>query len=221
MTTLDIVLRLALACICGGVIGSDRIKKRRPAGLKTHILVCIGATLAMITNDYIWQVYGGISDPARLGAQVISGIGFLGAGTIIVTGRQQVKGLTTAAGLWASASMGLAIGVGYYSAAIIGCVFIFIVMAAVQKIDNVILANSHYMELYVEFSDTADIKPFIQCLKENNYKLLSFHLLTPSQVYEMPMAAMVTLHAKGKNGHEGVIDLISQLKGVIAIEEVS
>ncbi|PHV72145.1 hypothetical protein CS063_01320 [Sporanaerobium hydrogeniformans] len=221
MTTLEIILRLALACVCGGIIGSDRIKKRRPAGLKTHILVCIGATLTMIINDYMWHIYGGMSDPARLGAQVISGIGFLGAGTIIVTGKQQVKGLTTAAGLWASATMGLAIGVGYYSAAIIGCVFIFVVMAVVQKLDNMILAKSSYMELYIEFRDTGDIKPFIECLKKYNYKLLSLHFLPPSKSEETGIGAMVTLHAKDKNGHEGVVSLISEVQGVLAIEELS
>ena len=117
----SIILRLSLAMIFGGIIGFDRGKKKRPAGFRTHILVCIGSALAMITNQYIVQVMGMGGDPTRLGAQVISGIGFLGAGTILVTGRQQVKGLTTAAGLWASACMGLALGIGFYEGAIIGC----------------------------------------------------------------------------------------------------
>ena len=122
---LSIIVRLTMAAICGGFIGYDRGRKRRPAGLRTHILVCIGSALVMITNQYIIDIMGYSSDPTRLGAQVISGIGFLGAGTILITGKQQVKGLTTAAGLWASACMGLAIGIGFYEGALIGCIFIF------------------------------------------------------------------------------------------------
>ena len=102
LNSVSIIARLCLAVLCGGIIGVERGRKGRPAGFRTHILVCLGSALAMMTNAYLIEYYGG-GDPARLGAQVISGIGFLGAGTIIVTGRQQVKGLTTAAGLWASA----------------------------------------------------------------------------------------------------------------------
>ena len=98
------LFRMIIASICGGLIGLEREMKGRPAGLKTFSLVCIGATLAMITNEYISIYYGGSGDLARMAAQVISGIGFLGAGTIIVTGTNQVRGLTTAAALWEMAT---------------------------------------------------------------------------------------------------------------------
>ena len=113
--------RLLLALICGGILGIERGKKNRPAGFRTYMLVCVASAMVMITNQYISNMYS-TGDPSRMGAQVISGIGFLGAGTIIVTGRNRVKGLTTAAGLWASACIGLTIGVGFYSGAIIGCI---------------------------------------------------------------------------------------------------
>lgn len=111
---ISITVRLLLALICGGILGIEREKKRRPAGLRTYMLVCVGAAFVMITNEYMSFKYEGV-DPSRMGAQVISGIGFLGAGTIIVTGRNRVKGLTTAAGLWAAACIGLAAGAGFYS----------------------------------------------------------------------------------------------------------
>ena len=111
---LAVFVKLLMAAFFGGVIGLERETKRRPAGFRTFVLVCIGSTLAMTTNTYLCEMYG-TGDPATIPAQVISGIGFLGAGTIIVTRRNQVKGLTTAAGLWACASMGLAIGAGFYS----------------------------------------------------------------------------------------------------------
>ena len=118
----DLLLRVGMAVLCGGVIGIDRGRKRRPAGFRTYMLVCVGAAMTMILGTYLaemivtnWSgaLIEGIDnkvDVSRFGAQVINGIGFLGAGTIIVTGRQQIKGMTTAAGLWASACMGLAIG---------------------------------------------------------------------------------------------------------------
>ena len=98
----------------GGIVGVEREKKGRPAGLRTYMLVCSGSALVMMTNQYLAVCYPQV-DVSRMASQVISGIGFLGAGTIILTGKNQVRGLTTAAGLWAVACLGLAIGIGFYS----------------------------------------------------------------------------------------------------------
>ena len=107
-----ICVRMFLAVLCGGIIGIEREYKHRPAGFRTHTLITIGATLTTLTSQFLVK-QGLATDPARLGAQVIAGMGFIGAGAIIVTARRQVKGLTTAAGLWTSAIMGLAIGAGF------------------------------------------------------------------------------------------------------------
>ncbi len=123
-TLLTIIIRTILALICAGIIGIDRDVHGAPAGFRTHILVCLGAMLAMTTGQFA-SIYYGTVDPTRIGAQVISGIGFLGAGSIIITRDKHVSGLTTAAGLWASAALGLAIGIGYYEGAVIGCIAIF------------------------------------------------------------------------------------------------
>ncbi|MBQ2984986.1 MAG: MgtC/SapB family protein, partial [Clostridia bacterium] len=125
LTLSSMAVRILLAIVLGGVIGLERGMKNRAAGLRTYMLVCMGACIVMITNLYIYQAYD-TGDPVRMGAQVVSGIGFLGAGSIIVTARNQIKGLTTAAGLWASACVGLAVGIGLYEAALIGgaCIFI-------------------------------------------------------------------------------------------------
>ena len=123
MSAVSVLLRLLLAMLFGGLIGLERVRKRRPAGFRTYMLVCMGAALTVILSQYEFYMVthewtelaaeiGLRTDVSRFGAQVINGIGFLGAGTIIVTGKQEVKGLTTAAGLWASACMGLAIGAG-------------------------------------------------------------------------------------------------------------
>ena len=112
-----ILLRLCLALLCGGIIGLERAKKHQSAGFRTYMLVCLGSTLTMLLGQYEYYLThiadSGSADVSRLGAQVINGIGFIATGTILVTDRQEVKGLTTAAALWASACMGLAIGVGY------------------------------------------------------------------------------------------------------------
>ena len=126
--TFTAAFRLLLAMICGCVLGLNREHKRRPAGLRTYMLVCMSAALVMLTSQFAVGEQAS-DDVLRMGAQVISGIGFLGAGTIL-TGNGHVKGLTTAAGLWAAACLGLAVGIGYYAGAILGCVSTFLVFAA-------------------------------------------------------------------------------------------
>ena len=113
VTLASAFVRLTLAVLCGGIIGMERSYKRRPAGFRTHILICIGAAITTLTSQYLYLNMHYFTDMARLGAQVVAGIGFIGAGTIIVTRRQRVKGLTTAAGLWTCAIIGLALGGGF------------------------------------------------------------------------------------------------------------
>ena len=153
----SVTLRTLLALIFGGIIGLERGSNRHPAGFRTHILVCVGAALAMMTNQFIVEEFG-TSDPARLGAQVITGVGFLGVGTILVTGRYKIKGLTTAAGLWASACLGLAIGIGFYSGAIIAAVIIFASLSLLPKVENYFYRRSRVLDLYIEVDTLEDFK---------------------------------------------------------------
>lgn len=124
VTLLSITVRMLLAVVCGGIIGIEREYKRRPAGFRTHILICLGAAMTTLTSQYLYLNMHYFTDMARLGAQVVAGIGFIGAGTIIVTRRQRVKGLTTAAGLWASAIIGLSLGGGFYEGGIFATLLI-------------------------------------------------------------------------------------------------
>ena len=124
INTATILFRMVLAMICGGLIGIERSMKNRPAGFRTHILIIIGATTASLTGHYIYLIMNLPTDMSRLGAQVITGLGFIGAGTIIVTGSKTVKGLTTAAGLWATGIVGLSIGAGFYEGALAGTIAI-------------------------------------------------------------------------------------------------
>ncbi|MHB8131480.1 MAG: MgtC/SapB family protein, partial [Mobilitalea sp.] len=174
-----ILLRLFLSVLLGGLIGFERGRAGRPAGLRTHILVCLGSTLAIMTNQYIFEKYG-VSDPSRMAGQVISGIGFLGAGTIIVTGRHQVKGLTTAAGLWASACMGLAIGIGFYKAAIVSCVFIVFATVVLHRLDNIMLSKSRVLDIYIEINKSVSITSVLDSIKSYMVQIDSLEMVKPT-----------------------------------------
>ena len=194
---LSTFVRLALAMLCGGVLGLERGKKHRPAGFRTYMLVCVGATLVMLTNQYICMEYG-TGDPARLGAQVISGIGFLGAGTIIVTGRNRVKGLTTAAGLWACACVGLALGIGFYSGAVIGCTLILVVMSVLHRMDDRMTANTKTLDMYMEFQKMSDLGAFMSKIKEFGMKISEIEMTKSNNTEDVGVAVLLTLKLEKK-----------------------
>ncbi len=218
MDVVQILIKLVLATICGGIIGFEREQKRRPAGFRTHILVCIGATLVMMVNEYISTNRSGV-DPARFGAQVISGIGFLGAGTIIVTGRKQVKGLTTAAGLWASACMGLAVGAGFYLGAFMTCLFIIFVMTMLSKLDGYLISTSRVVNLYLELGDNKDIGAFIAALKSKGVKITEMEINRMKTANGKVSTLLLSLLLQSAKDHDEVIAYISSL-GVSVIEEI-
>lgn len=161
LNIISVTFRILLATFVSGVIGSERGRHGRAAGLRTHILVCLGATMTAMVGLYVTQTLGSNGDPLRLGAQVISGIGFLGAGTILMRNQSQVVGLTTAAGLWTTACIGLAIGVGFYWAGIMVFLVVMITFTMLTKLERSTKrasSDSYYLELrdaskVNEFSD--------------------------------------------------------------------
>ena len=219
VNVLSTFLRLALALLCGGVLGIERGRKNRPAGFRTYMLVCVGATLVMTTNQYMTAVYE-TGDPARLGAQVISGIGFLGAGTIIVTGRNRVKGLTPAAGLWADACVGLAICVGFFSGAILGCAMIFVVLEVLHKLDDRVTAATRVLSLYMEFKKMSDLGVFMDYVRNHEMKISEIEMTKSNNVEDIGVAVLLTLRMKQKRPHTEIIQLLYEAGGVIYIEEI-
>lgn len=212
-----IAFRIAVAIILGGIIGLERGLKNRPAGLRTYMLVCVGACLIMLTNQYIYQVYG-TGDPVRMGAQVVSGIGFLGAGTIVVTKRNQIKGLTTAAGLWAAAAVGLAIGIGFYEAALIGGGAIFVVLTVLHSWDNRMHRNSRMLEVYVELTDAISLGVFTRELRELDLEIDSIQMEHDNVLEDGVRSFIVTLKAKRKRNHELLFQSIRAIEGVAYLE---
>lgn len=164
---ISVVVRLVLAVAFGGMIGYERERHGRAAGLRTHILVCLGSAIATLIGHYTVAILDFSGDPMRIGAQVLSGIGFLGAGTIISKGRFQVTGLTTAAGLWSTASIGLALGIGFYEAAIVGTFLVVLTMSILTKFDASIIRHSHKLRVYMEINSVDKVNDIINILIEN------------------------------------------------------
>jgi len=174
---LRMILRLLAACIMGGIVGFQReYPGHRPAGLRTHILVCLGAALVMVTSEYIQLEYGDSVDVTRIGAQVVSGIGFLGAGAIIKQGFN-VTGLTTAASLWAVACVGLACGSGFYTGAIFATVLIYIVLQLLKIAKLKFEKHAGEYNITVETNiDTNIISKISKYLENNGLAVKKMHL---------------------------------------------
>ncbi|NLK28490.1 MAG: MgtC/SapB family protein [Clostridiales bacterium] len=213
------LIKLHLALLCGGILGIERGRKKRPAGFRTYMLVCLGSALVMMTNEYISIEYG-TGDPARMGAQVISGIGFLGAGTIIVTGHNRVKGLTTAAGLWAAACIGLSIGIGYYEVAIISCIMIFIVMSLLHSLDERVTAATKVLDIFVEFERLPNMGDFINDLRELEIRISDLEIVRSKAVEDVGVAALMTLRLPKKQNHDEIMSILHDSEGVKFIEEL-
>ena len=158
LTMTSIFLRMVLSVICGGFIGLERTYKRHDAGFRTHILICIGACMTTLIGQYLSLVMGYYTDITRLGAQVIAGVGSIVAGAIIVTQREQVKGLTTAAGLWASAIVGLSLGAGFFEGGLYTTLLILIAELYLSKLEYYIFRHSKEMNLYLEYVDSSTLE---------------------------------------------------------------
>lgn len=158
--TVSIIVRIFLAMMLGGLIGMEREKSRRPAGFRTHILVCVGACMTALIGLYVWNIMGDITDPMRISAQVISGIGFLGVGTILVKENDHITGLTTAAGLWTTAAIGIACGYGFYIAAFIGTLVVAITAAILFKLEKGTRRRNSVRSIYLEIAGTEAVNEY-------------------------------------------------------------
>ena len=225
LNEVSIVARYVLAAICGGIIGLEREHKHRPAGFRTHILVCIGAASTALTGQYLLTLNAlgngpFIADPLRLSAQVIAGIGFIGAGTIIVTKRRQVKGLTTAAGLWTCAIVGIAIGVGYYEAAIFTAFLIMFTELLLSKVDAFILSNSKSINVYVEYDVADTLQKIMNELKIRDVQIVDFEITKTSTESESHISAIFSLQLTKKMPQNRVLTALSKIEGVRDVEEL-
>jgi len=216
----EVLLRLLTTMLFSGILGYEREVKQRPAGFRTYIVVGLGSALAMLTGICLYSETGN-GDPGRIAAQVISGIGFLGAGTILVTRQHQVKGLTTAAGLWSVACLGLALGAGFYLGATVCFIGLWCSMRFMQVVDKRIVSHARSLSLHVLFEGPGAMKNFIAVLRNENMKMKKLEI---SQVIEQEGTALLDVSVQvvmAKNRlASNVLNELSQLDGVLYLEEI-
>lgn len=216
VTTVSVFIKMFLAVICGGAIGIEREHKRRTAGFRTHILICLGACMTTMVSHFMFSYLHLYTDVSRLGAGVVAGIGFIGAGTIIVTKRRQVKGLTTAAGLWTCAIIGLAIGAGYFEAALLSTIIILLAEIFFSRFEYWVLENAKNINIYVEYTGNENLDSVIRLLK--SYRVVIIDLeITKSGVNS---CAIFQLQLPKKISHDKVMTAISASEGIISVEEL-
>ena len=230
--TPSVLLRLTMAVLCGGMIGVNREHKRRPAGFRPYMLVCLGAALTMILGQYQHMMFGTVwkseqlmvgmtTDVTRFGAQVINGIGFLGTGTILITEQREVKGLTTAAGLWACACMGLAIGAGFYEGMLLGFGAIFLSIKVLPYIEGFLMARSRNMNLYVEFTAMERMQDFIRLLKDQGIQIYDVEIDRRGNVRKQNGPSVVFyLHLPKYQSHTRLLADLSYSPDVRTIDEI-
>ena len=227
----SMMLRVLCAMAAGGLVGFERERKGRPAGFRTYMLVALGAALTIMLSQYLnlmfegpWKEIGdslGIkTDVSRLGAQVINGVGFLGAGTIIVTGRREVKGLTTAAGLWASACMGLAIGAGFYECMLISFLLIVMSMKFLPYIENLIMSKAVNMTVYIEVDNIENLGSVLGFLKREEVRIYEVELDKQQNEHVSQINSLLSIRLPMRCKHTELLAALSTLEGVISIEEV-
>jgi putative Mg2+ transporter-C (MgtC) family protein len=212
-----VIFRIVLAVVLGGLIGIERGVRSHPAGFRTHILVCVGACLAMLTNQFVFEAVGAGSDPTRIGAQVISGIGFLGVGTIFMAGRNTVKGLTTAAGLWASGAIGLAAGIGFYIGAIIAAAIVLVVLGLFPLLENSMYRSARGLRLHAEFDSIESERAFVAYIAEGGNTIRAKNVVSVSNI-EKKITSQYTLRLKHGVESDAFIEELSGLAGVLSIE---
>jgi len=221
ITTLDILLRLSLAAVLGGIVGIERERKDWAAGLRTHMMVCVGAALAMIVSAFGFKDILGASnvilDPSRIAAQVISGIGFIGAGTILFLRQEVIRGLTTAAGLWTVAAIGLAAGGGMYYAAWIATFIVVIILWLLKPLEKRIFRK--YRIQVIRLTIDPDAGPAITTALEELIAAdkLEFIGLT---IEKNIRGSFIVLRFSNKGTGDLMVGLIGKLQSLAGIQEV-
>ena len=226
----SMMLRILLAMLMGGLIGLDRERKNRPAGFRTYMLVAMAAASTQILSQYLdlmldtqwndaFQIVGRRTDVVRLGARIVSGVGFIGTGTILLTERQKVKGLTTASCLWASACMGLAIGAGFYECLVVGFILILLIMKIFPLFEKTVLPRSRNMNFFVEMDSVENVGQVVSRIRANGITIYDVDLGKIEQNGETHMRGLFSVRLPRSCPHTEILALIAMLDGIIAIEE--
>lgn len=223
LNVLTITVRIFLAVVLGGLIGTERDFKNRAAGIRTHMLVCLGASVVMMTNQYVVLSFPELDiDITRMGAQVVSGIGFLGAGTILVTKENQIEGLTTAAGLWASATLGLAIGIGFYEVALVGFIVIASSVFLLKPFKEYIQDKKFHRRVTFYLHLTSTLDELLEFTSVEEIKIVNINIMSDDkQRKNTEMIVKMTIELDVETQKETVFDSIRALDSVSHLIEVN
>ena len=215
-TVQNIIIRIVVTTVLGGLIGLDRGMKHRGAGTKTITVVCLGATLVMLTEQYIQVNFPGLANMNRLAAQVISGVGFIGVGTIIIA-NHRVRGLTTAATLWASASVGLAVGIGFIDGGVLITAMMLLSLHVLPYVERFATKNSHYCSVFIDLEQGQYLHEVLQNLKEADISVDSMEMSKPTIKGE-GIAVHLVLHAKRIVNNEEVYGILMKSDKVLSVD---
>ena len=220
VTMASITLRMLLSVLCGGLIGIEREYKRRPAGFRTHILLCLGAAMVSLTSQFLFLNMHYYLDVSRMSASVTAGIGFIGAGSIIVTRQQRVKGLTTAAGLWAAAIIGLAVGSGFYEGALLATVLVLLAEAFLSKLEYWMMDHAPEINLYMEYETRTAMDAVLQLLRAHRVTIQDMEITRPSGSEDHRACAIFSLRFNRGVSVDELLTQISQLSGILSVQEL-
>lgn len=211
--------RLLLALLLGGAIGYERGKKNHAAGLRTYMLVSLGSAMVMMIGQFSREVYQA-GDPSRIAAQVVSGIGFLGAGTIILNGKNQIRGLTTAAGLWTVAIIGIGVGTGFYTGSIIATVLVLLVMTVMKQVDEYLSFKEKTVHIYFQFRSMSDFTAFRRSVIGKSVRTIDIeHISTSEYDNLIDIVAYVTFYP-GHGSEEEIWELMYHQDTIVFSEIV-
>ena len=215
---LSTLCKLLTAVLCGGVIGIERAYKRRPAGFRTHILISLGSAITTLTSQILVTDLELAADPGRLGAQVVAGIGFIGAGTIIVSKRSRVKGLTTAAGLWTTATVGLAVGMGFYECSIMATLLILFAELVLSRLENLLRTRLAELNLYIEYTGAGYLYRLLEYFKRENIRILDIEIIKKTKKDDKKNIAIFTVQLHKNLCQSDIIDGVSAFPQTITVE---
>ena len=218
LSLLGVSVRVLLSLVCGGLIGIERAEKRRPAGFRTHILICLGAAIAAMTSEYLFLVMHYYLDVARMGSGVVSGIGFIGAGTIMVTQRQRVKGLTTAAGLWVVAIVGLCCGFGFYEGAVYATILVLMAEVLFSKLEYRLLRDNREVTVYAEYVRSSCLEEIVSKCHMMGVKIVDVEI-TRKGGEDGSSCAVLALRSRQGADKEEILQALSGVEGVLTAVE--
>lgn len=212
--TTSVIARILLAMFLGGLIGIEREKSKRPAGFRTHILVCVGSCMTALIGLFVWSETGSMADPLRISAQVISGIGFLGVGTILVKEHDHITGLTTAAGLWATAAIGIACGYGFYTVALMGTLVVAVTAAILFKFEARGRKKNRKHTIYMEVQGTSMLNEYIDWLGQER-KAINVKVVAPRTAIGGNVGLEIVLPLAGNEDMKEVLEILRGKEGVL------